>query len=122
MIDKALAGVFKVVTEEASANPAFGKRMEDVLAKFAKDYAEKQAAERRIGDFHPFIEFRKGTPEAFEAQLAKFDAKELRAIIQKHHLDPAQSLKGKAAKKALAAHILQAARKRSERDAKLFEY
>ncbi len=121
MIDRALAGVFKVVTDEASANPAFGKRMEDVLAKFAKDYAEKQAAERRIGDFHPFIEFKKA-PDEFEARLAKFDVKELRAIIEKHHLDPAQSLKGKAAKKALAAHVLQAARKRSERDAKLFEY
>jgi hypothetical protein len=60
--------------------------------------------------------------EEFEARLAKFDAAELRMIVQKHHLDPAGSLKGKAAKKALAAHILQAARKRSERDAKLFEY
>jgi hypothetical protein len=122
MIEKTLSGVFKVVTEEAAANPAFGKRMEDVLAKFAKEYAEKQLAERRIGEFHPFIEFRKGTPEDFEARLLKFDARELRAIVEKHHLDPAQSLKGKASKKTLAAHIVQAARKRSERDAKLFEY
>ena len=122
MIDKALAGVFKVVTEEAAANPAFGKRMEDVLARFAKEHAEKQLAERRIGEFHPLLEFRKGTPEEFEARLLKFDARELRAIVQKHHLDPAQSLKGRAAKKVLAAHILQAASKRAERDAKLFEY
>ena len=121
MIERALAGVFKVVTEEAAANPAFGKRMEDVLAKFAKDYAAKQLAERRIGEFHPFIEFKKA-PEEFEARLLKFDAKELRAIVDKHHLDPAQSLKGKVAKKTLAAHIAQAARKRFERDAKLFEY
>jgi hypothetical protein len=122
MIEKALSGIFKVVTDEASANPAFGKRLEDVLAKFAREYAEKQLAERRIGDFHPFIEFRKGTPQEFEARLLKFDAKELRAIVEKHHLDPAQSLKGKTPKKALAAHIVQTARKRSERDAKLFEY
>jgi hypothetical protein len=52
----------------------------------------------------------------------KFDGRELRAIVDKHHLDPAQSLKGKASKKAMAAHIAQAARKRFERDAKLFEY
>jgi hypothetical protein len=122
MIDKALAGVFKVVTEEASANPAFGKRMEDVLAKFAKEYSERQAAERRVGEFHPFIEFKKGSPEEFQARLMKFDAKELRVIIDKHHLDPANSLKGKGAKKVLATHIAEAARKRSERDAKLFEY
>lgn len=122
MIDKALAAVFKVVTEEAAANPAFGKRMEEALAKFAVDYVESRRAERRIGEFHPLVEYRKGTPEEFEARLAAFDATELRMIIRKHHLDPANTLKGKAAKKALAAHILAAARKRAERDAKLFEY
>ncbi len=121
MIEKALAGVFKVVTDEAAANPAFGKRMEDVLAKFAKDHAEKQLAERRTGDFHPLLEFRKVTPEEFEARLLKFDAKELRAIVDRHHLDPALTLKGRSAKKALVAHLLNAARKRAERDAKLFE-
>ena len=34
MIDRALSGLFKVVTEEAAANPAFGKKLEDTLAKF----------------------------------------------------------------------------------------
>jgi hypothetical protein len=122
MIDKALASVFKVVTEEASANPAFGKRMEEALAKFAVDYVERQRAERRIGEFHPLVEYRKGAPEEFEARLAAFDATELRIIVQKHHLDPANTLKGKGTKKALAALVLAAARKRAERDAKLFEY
>ncbi len=122
MIDKTLAGMFKVVTEEAAANPAFGKKLEDSLSKFANDLAERRMAERNVGEFHPFIEFRKGPPEEFEARLMKFDAKELRVIIEKHHLDPAALMKSKTAKKALAAHILQAARKRSERDAKLFEY
>lgn len=122
MIDRALAGVFKVVTDEAAANPAFGKRMEDVLAKFAKDYAERQLAERKVGEFHPFIEFKKGTPEDFLARLGKFDAQELRVIVDRHHLDPAQTLKGKVSRKKLAEHILAAAQKRSQRDAKLFEY
>lgn len=122
MIDKALGSVFKVVTEEAAANPAFGKRMEEALAKFAVDYVERQRAERRVGEFHPLVEFRRGTLEEFEARLGAFDATALRIIIQKHHLDPANTLKGKASKKALAAHILAMARKRAERDAKLFEY
>jgi hypothetical protein len=122
MIDKALASVFKVVTDEAANNPAFGKRVEEALGKFAVDYVERRRAERRIGEFHPLVEFRKGTPEEFEARLAVFDATELKMIIQKHHLDPANTLKGKGAKKALAAHILAAAKKRAERDAKLFEY
>lgn len=122
MIDKTLSGMFKVISDEAAANPAFGKKLEDQLAKFGQDLAERRLAEKNVGNFHPFIEFKKGTPEEFEAKLSKFGAAELRIIIDKHHLDPANTLKGKGAKKALIAQIVSAARKRSERDAKLFEY
>lgn len=122
MIDKALTSLFKVVTEEATNNPAFGKRLEESLAKFGQELSERRMAERNVGEFHPLIEFKKGTPEEFSARLAKFDVSELRVIVQKHHLDPANLLKGKGTKKTLAAQILEAARKRAERDAKLFEY
>ncbi len=122
MIDKTLSAMFKVVTEEAVNNPAFGKRLEDSLAKFGQELADKRLAERNVGDFHPFIEYKKGSPEEFDARLAKFGAKELRVIVDKHGLDPANTLKGKGTKKALAAHIAAAAKKRHDRDAKLFEY
>ena len=102
MIDRALSNMFKVVTDEAAANPAFGKKLEDVMAKFGQDLAEKRMAERSIEGFLPLVEYKKD-PGEFEARLAKFDAKELRAVIAKHHLDPANVLKGKGAKKALAA-------------------
>ena len=121
MIDRALSNMFKVVTEEAVANPAFGKKLEDVMAKFGQDLAEKRMAERSIEGFLPLVEYRKD-PTAFEVRIGKFDAKELRALIDKHYLDPANVLKGKGAKKALAAHVLEAAKKRADRDAKLFEY
>ena len=42
MIDKALSSMFKVVTEEAVNNPAFGKKLEESLAKFGQDLAEKR--------------------------------------------------------------------------------
>jgi len=122
MIDKVLANIFRIVTEEAANNPAFGKRLEETLAKFAKDHAERRLAENRVGEFHPLLEYRKTSPTDFEARLMKFDAQELRIIVQKHHLDPANTLKGKGAKKVLVAHIFAAAQKRAERDAKLFEY
>jgi hypothetical protein len=122
MIEKALTGIFKVVTEEAANNPAFGKRLEEALARFAKDHADRRLAENRVGDFHPLLEYRKGPPDEFHARLLKFDTQELRLIVEKHHLDPASTLKGKGAKKVLVAHILEAARKRADRDAKLFEY
>ncbi len=121
MIDRALSNMFKVVTEEASANPAFGKKLEDVMAKFGQELAEKRMAERNIDGFLPLVEYKRDAA-AFEVRLATFDAKELRAIVERHHLDPANVLKGKGAKKALIAHVLEAARKRAERDAKLFEY
>ncbi len=121
MIDRALANMFKVVTEEAATNPAFGKKLEESLAKFGQDLADKRMAERSIDGFHPLAEYKKD-PASFEARLAKFDVKELRALIAHHHLDPAGTLKGKGAKKVLATHIIEAARKRAERDAKLFEY
>ena len=122
MIDKALGSLFKVVTEEAAANPAFAQRLEDSLAKFAEDHVAARRAGARIGDFHPFIEFRKGTPEDFRKRLGGFDATELRMIVGKHHLDPAGVLKPRASRKALVEHLFAAAQKRAERDAKLFEY
>jgi len=121
MIDRTLSNVFKVVTDEAAANPAFSKKIEDALAKFGQELVEKRMAERNIEGFHPLVEYKKN-PVEFEARLAKFDAKELRALVDRHHLDPANALKGKGTKKTLAAHVLEAARKRAERDAKLFEY
>jgi hypothetical protein len=122
MIEKMLAGMFKVVTEEAAANPDFARKLEVSLAKFADEYIEGRDAGRRVVDFHPFIEFRKGTPDEFRTFLMRFDAKELKLIIEKHRLDPAATLKGKTAKKALVDHIFAAAQKRTERDSKLFEY
>ncbi len=121
MIDKALSSMFKVVTEEAANNPAFGKKLEESLAKFGQDLAERRLAERSIEGFHPHIEYKKSAAE-FGARLAKFDATELRVLIERHGLDPANTLKGKGARKVLAAHVLAAVQKRAERDAKLFEY
>ncbi len=122
MIEKALGGVFKVVTEEAAANPAFAQRIEGALGKFAESYVEKRRVESEIADFHPFIEFKKDTPEAFRKRLAGFGVAELRLVVAKHNLDPSSALKARAAKKVLVEHIAKAAEKRAERDAKLFEY
>ena len=122
MIEKALGGVFKVVTSEASANPAFARRLEDALGKFAEDYVERRRVERSVANFHPFIAFRNATPEEFRKQVGGLSAAELRMVVDKHHLDPAGSLKARAPKKALVEHVVLAAEKRAARDEKLFEY
>ncbi len=121
MIDRALNSLFKAVAEEAQLNPSFARKLEDSLAKFAEDYVERQRTERRVGEFHPFIEYRK-SPDDFAERLSSFDQGDLRLIVAKHNLDAAGLLKSKTSKKALVEHIVAAARKRVERDAKLFEY
>jgi len=122
MIEKTLAGLFKVVADEAESNKAFAAKLEGSLAKFAEDYVAKAAAEVQVADFHPFIEFKKSTPEEYRARLGKFDIRALRLIVKNHGLDPAGALPAKAAKKAVAEFIALAAEKRAARDAKLFEY
>ena len=112
----------RIRADEAAANPGFAKKLEDSLSKFAEGHVEAKRAQHRVGDFHPFIELKKLGADDFRARLAQFDAKELKVVIEKYNLDPAGSLKGKAAKKALAEHVFAAAQKRAERDAKLFEY
>lgn len=121
MIDRALNSLFKAVADEAQLNPSFARKLEDSLARFAEDYVERQRMERRVGEFHPFIEYRK-SPDDFAERLGDFDQGDLKLIIAKHNLDSAGLLKSKASKKALIDHIVAAARKRIERDAKLFEY
>jgi hypothetical protein len=120
-IDRALSGLFRTIGEEAAQNPGFARRLEDSLAKFAEEHVARRKAESDVGDFHPLIEYRKD-PEGFAKRLAAFDAPALRLIVKNHGLDNAGVLKPRAAKKALVEHVVEAARKRTERDAKLFEY
>lgn len=120
-IARALSSLFRTIGEEAEQNPGFAKRLEDSLAKFAEDYIEKQRAERRVGEFHPFIEYKR-SPDDFAERLSAFDPVDLRMIVARHNLDSAGMLKAKTAKRAVIEHIVTAARKRAERDAKLFEY
>ena len=84
MIEKALGGVFKVVTAEAAANPAFARRIEDALGKFAESYVERRRAESAVSNFHPFIAYRNAQPDDFKSQVAKFSVAELRLIVERN--------------------------------------
>jgi hypothetical protein len=121
MIERALAGLFKVVTEEAAQNPAFARRLEDALDRFAESHVERRRAERNVEGFHPLLDYAR-EPEGFEGRLARFDVAELKLLIEMHNLDPSRSLGAKTSKRALTAHIASAAMKRTQQDARLFEY
>ncbi|MEZ5937052.1 MAG: hypothetical protein R3C52_02395 [Hyphomonadaceae bacterium] len=121
-IDKALGIIFKETMDEAAQNAAFARKIQEALGKFADGYMERRKAEKKIAGFHPFIEYKKSTPEAFVAALQPFEVVELKMIVERHGLDPAKTLKGKSSRRALVDLIVSAAKKRAERDAKLFEY
>lgn len=121
-IDKALGLIFKATIDEAAANREFAVRIEDALGKFAEGYIDRRRAEKKIEGFHPLIAFKKTTPEEFVASLQRFDAIELKLIVDRHGLDPSRTLKPRPSRRVLVDLIVDAARKRAERDGKLFDY
>jgi len=121
MIDRALNAIFRVISEEAVRNPAFGKKIEDALVMVSQELAEKRLTERSIEGLNPLVEYRRDAA-GLEARLARLDAKALKALVLQHRLDPAGTLKGAATKRMLIAHIVEAARRRAVRDASLFDY
>lgn len=58
---------------------------------------------------------------ALEVALAELDEGALKALIREHNLDPAGSTEAMD-REALAAHILAQAKRRAERDDKMFDY
>lgn len=121
MIEKAIANLLKVVSAEAASNPGFALKLEEALDKFAHDYVERRRDERVIGGFNPFVEYKR-SPAEFAEKLARFDRRQLAAIIEKHNLDPARSVRASTPKKQLFEMISVAAEKRAQRDAKVFDY
>lgn len=123
MIEKALESLFDVVRNEAATNAAFARKLEDSLLKFAEELTAQRRAEAVVGEFHPHIEYKRVSAEAFRERLQKFDLRELRLIIANHGLDPSRALQGaRVSKKRLVEAIEAASAKRAERDAKLFQY
>jgi hypothetical protein len=122
MIERALRRLFEVVADEAATNAAFARKLEDTLGPFAERYVENRRIEREIDGFHPFVEYRKGTPEAFVARLNRFSPQALKAIIDFHQLDKTGEITGQSSKRRMVAAVVAAAEKRAARDQKLFEY
>ena len=59
--------------------------------------------------------------DALAATLAKTNLETLRALIVEHNLDPSGET-GELDRDGLAAHVVAQAKRRAERDEKLFDY
>ena len=122
MIDKALKSVFSVVAEEAASNRAFARNIEDVMIKYGQDLARKRELEEQVQRFNPFVEFKSAGADGLEAALKNRSVAALRQIVDRHNVDPANTLGPRPARAKLVSAIVAAAEKRAARDAKLFEY
>jgi hypothetical protein len=83
--------------------------------------AAKAPSVRSAPPLNPAGLFRREGEEGLVAALAGLDAATLQALIAEHNLDPSGAAEG-LDRDGLAAHILAQARRRAERDDKMFDY
>jgi hypothetical protein len=127
---RTLDRLHRVVRLEAKRNPAFAARLEHALRAYANpelgddpntDEAPPAAPTVELAQFNPTALLGKGGEDALREALAPLGDNEIRALLAEHNLDPAglgAALNGP----DLADHVVAQARKRIERDKKLFDY
>ncbi|MEQ1619544.1 MAG: hypothetical protein ABL883_14515 [Terricaulis sp.] len=148
-LNKTLDRLFDEIRREAKRNPDFADRMdavlrahesrrdvdEEVVAAVAtpswtagvsptnrRVTAKKTAGETpAVQGLNPAGLYKRDGEAALEAALCGQDLSGLRALVAEHNLDPAGETPA-LTRDELAAHILAQAKRRAERDEKLFEY
>ncbi len=150
-LNKTLDRLFDEIRREAKRNPDFANRLDAVLrlhdsrrdvpdevsedvarqardeegmappAPIASRSPSPKAEEEKPAAFNPIALYQRegetGLSKALEAQALPA----LQALVEEHNLDPT----GETAdldRDSLAAHVLAQAKRRAERDAKLFDY
>jgi hypothetical protein len=82
---------------------------------------EPVTAPARAPDLNPAGVFSKGGEEGLASALAGQDLSALRALVAEHNLDPS-GVTPSLTRDELAAHIVSQAKRRAERDEKMFDY
>src|SRR5690606_41548832 len=127
------AGVLKAGSKENSP-PALGggartgvgggmsASRRDAPPQSSTPTAPPQAEEQqKAPDINPAGIFRKSGEEGLAAALASHDLSALRALVAEHNLDPS-GVTPSLTRDELAAHIVSQAKRRAERDEKMFDY
>lgn len=146
-LNKTLDRLFDEIRREAKRNPDFADRLDavlrlhesrrdvpdEVLEQAAREAPPSAAAKTpapppappptaaKAPPLNPAGLYKRRGEEALAAALAALDAEALRALIAEHNLDPSGAAEG-LGRDALAAHILAQAKRRAERDDKMFDY
>lgn len=143
-LNKSLDRFFDEIRREARRNPDFANRLDAVMRAHASRRPDVPEIEEEPGppassrpppsagkmpavqevaplDINPVGYLRREGEEALIAALAGENRDALLAFVAEHNLDPggeAEALD----RDALAAHVLAQAKRRAERDEKLFDY
>ncbi|MBL8545702.1 MAG: hypothetical protein JNL81_04520 [Hyphomonadaceae bacterium] len=83
--------------------------------------APPQAGEQSAQALNPAGLYKKEGEDALTAALADHDLSALRALVAEHNLDPS-GVTPSLTRDELAAHIVSQAKRRAERDEKMFDY
>ncbi|MEZ5994766.1 MAG: hypothetical protein R3C25_03355 [Hyphomonadaceae bacterium] len=146
-LNKTLDRLFDEIRREAKRNPDFANRIDavlqrhesrrdvpaDVLDDVGRDEAApapKKGASAKAaptgkgaaaGAINPAGLYKKSGEEGLSKALANQDLSALRALVAEHNLDPS-GVTSALTRDELAAHILAQAKRRAERDEKMFDY
>jgi hypothetical protein len=133
-LNRTLHRLFDEVRREAKRNKAFADRLEAAILahQSGRDVPEDLIAEAKqaaaldidiasIPDFNPVAMLTREGAEALIAALTPYTRTALAKLVHEHNLDPAGET-GALDESGLIAHIVLAAKKRIERDRKLFDY
>jgi len=146
-LNKTLDRLFDEIRREAKRNPDFADRLDAVLQRHDSrrdvpdevltDVAPEEAPAKKVKAAKaPVVEapaakaapalnpagvFKKDGEDALTAALVTLDAASLNALVVEHNLDPAGETPGMD-EAELVAHIVAQAKKRAERDEKMFDY
>jgi hypothetical protein len=90
-------------------------------AKPAKPVVVEAAAPAKAPALNPAGVYKKDGEDALTAALVALDSAALRALVEENNLDPAGETPGMD-EAELVAHIVAQAKKRAERDEKMFDY
>jgi hypothetical protein len=87
----------------------------------AKPLPKAPAGRRMLDLLNPVGLYKREGEAALTATLAKTNAETLRALIVEHNLDPSGETES-LDRDGLAAHVIAQAKRRAERDEKMFDY
>ena len=123
---RTLDRLHRAVRLEAKRNPAFAARLEHALRAYADpDLADdpdtEDVAPLAAPIINPTALLGKDGEDVLRAALADCDDGAIRALLGEHNLDPA-GLAAALTGAELRDHVVAQAKKRIERDKKLFDY